>query len=232
MDGFLDQEKLDIKHFGSFLKSCRLKARLTQKDLSEKLGVSNLTLWRWENKSVFPSNPAILKRIADFFKIPFQIFVQLKKKHLQEHREQLILSSKYPVVSSSSVNYVPLLSENMKALPLEAVQNAAKWKRKKIILPADLFPGFIFAFEVANDSMEPDYRKGDVLLVDMRVPAHTGKVAVVKLKNQKPLFCFYFNDNHTKTLKTLNSKAPALKARRPDIEWAYSVIRHMPRQAN
>ena len=60
--------------FGPFLKEFRLRSKMTQKDLSEKIGVSPQTLLKWEKMESFPSRNTLMKKLAGKLQIPFQEF--------------------------------------------------------------------------------------------------------------------------------------------------------------
>lgn len=51
------------------IKAARVNAGLTQKDAAERLGVTPLSLNRWENGKVIP-NFAIVRKMAELYEIP------------------------------------------------------------------------------------------------------------------------------------------------------------------
>lgn len=60
------------------LKAARINANLTQKAASEKIGVSESTLKKWENGTAFPRQPQIM-RICETYNVEYdQIFFTSK----------------------------------------------------------------------------------------------------------------------------------------------------------
>lgn len=54
---YVDSYKL--REISLLVKSLRLKLRYTQKQMAQELGVSDLSISRWENKRGYPSNLAM-----------------------------------------------------------------------------------------------------------------------------------------------------------------------------
>ena len=65
--------------FGNLLYELRLKANLTQKELANKLGVTNKAISKWENGNAKPTTD-MLKKLAILFSVPIEILLQVKEK--------------------------------------------------------------------------------------------------------------------------------------------------------
>lgn len=52
------------------LAAARVNAGLSQKEAAEKLGISNKTLWSWENYQTYPSADMVPK-ICELYGIPY-----------------------------------------------------------------------------------------------------------------------------------------------------------------
>lgn len=52
------------------LKAARVNAGLTQKEAAEKIGVSNKTLWSWENGMSVP-NQIYIDRICELYGVSY-----------------------------------------------------------------------------------------------------------------------------------------------------------------
>lgn len=52
------------------MKSARVNAGLTQKAAAKALGISNTTLWNWENGKTFPDQPYI-EKICALYGMPY-----------------------------------------------------------------------------------------------------------------------------------------------------------------
>jgi len=213
----------DSNDFGKFLKKLRAKGRLTQQELSKKVGVSWQTVHNWERKNSLPSKTK-LQRLADTFQIPLVRFSEIKNRFANERRLRYISECKDPVVSNLEPAFVPLLDKSMKLLPLEAIRHPEKWNGKRCLIPADLFAGNIFGFEISDKKMEPDYRLGDVVIVDRLAPLRDSRPVVIKVKRYPPMCRIYTGKGSTVALVTPNAKDPIVKVRLSDVEWCYTVI--------
>ena len=59
---------MDNKKFGDFIKELRKEKQLTQKELGEKLNITDKAISKWERGLSFP-DIAVLKDLAEFFEI-------------------------------------------------------------------------------------------------------------------------------------------------------------------
>ncbi len=219
-----------VEEFGSILKELRTGLRMTQEELSRKIGVKKQAVSKWENKRSFPLRNDILKKIAGIFRIPFTEVMKIKGIRKTKYRRDLILGSKDPVVSISGPNYAPLLNDKTRSLPLDAIKNPVKWTQRRCFLPSDVFPGFIFGFEITDKRMEPNCRLGDIVLVDIRKSMERikdGQLVVIKVKGHPPMCRIYSSENKTKILRAIDLKQSVVRVRESDIDWCYGVIRLM-----
>lgn len=58
------------------LKAARVNKQLTQKEAAKKLGISDRTLYLWENGKCFPDVPQIAK-IEELYGIPYNDIIFL-----------------------------------------------------------------------------------------------------------------------------------------------------------
>lgn len=70
-----------MKQLPSRLKHARQKAQLSQKELGEKLGISEMAISAYETGRAIPPIPA-LKKISEITKLPFSYFIAEKKKQI------------------------------------------------------------------------------------------------------------------------------------------------------
>lgn len=52
------------------LKSARVNAGMTQKEVADKLGIAVSTLKNWENGTTFPKQPMI-EALCELYKVPY-----------------------------------------------------------------------------------------------------------------------------------------------------------------
>ena len=74
---------MDNKKFGDFIKELRKEKQLTQKELGEKLNITDKAISKWERGLSFP-DIAILKDLADFFDIDISELLNGERGKKQE----------------------------------------------------------------------------------------------------------------------------------------------------
>ena len=67
----------------SKIKEFRIKNKLTQKDLSQSLGISNRAVSKWENGLSFPSSQHIFE-LSKIFGVPMDIFYSKNSSNIQK----------------------------------------------------------------------------------------------------------------------------------------------------
>ena len=74
---------MDNKKFGDFIKELRKEKQLTQKELGEKLNITDKAISKWERGLSFP-DIAVLKDLADFFDIDISELLNGERGKKQE----------------------------------------------------------------------------------------------------------------------------------------------------
>ena len=77
--------------FGNLLYELRLKSNLTQKELADKLGVTNKAISKWENGNAKPTTD-MLKKLAILFNVPIEILLQLKEKEKEKQIAKIVIT--------------------------------------------------------------------------------------------------------------------------------------------
>jgi len=82
-----------------------------------------------------------------------------------------------------------------------------------------------FALRIDGDSMRPDIRHGDLVILSPSVPACDGKAAVVQLDSQIGVTCKLFRrDGSTIHLVPINDELPVQTYDDADLVWALRVL--------
>ena len=74
---------MDNKKFGDFIKELRKERNLTQKELGEKINITDKAISKWERGISFP-DIAVLKDLADFFNVDVSELLNGKRGTKQE----------------------------------------------------------------------------------------------------------------------------------------------------
>lgn len=74
---------MDNKKFGDFIKELRKEKQLTQKELGEKLNITDKAISKWERGLSFP-DIAVLKDLSEFFEIDISELLNGERGKKQE----------------------------------------------------------------------------------------------------------------------------------------------------
>ena len=145
--------------FGQQLKKYRQNANITQKELAQRLFVSQQAVGRWETDKATP-NPETVFKIAQIFGIT----------------TDELLGNTQAVPASTGGVWIPVLGDVAAGVPIEAVTDVVDYEE---IDAATAASGDFFALRIKGSSMEPRIREGDVVIVRKQSDAETGDTAVV-----------------------------------------------------
>lgn len=147
------------------IKTARMKAGLSQKEIAITLGVSTPTVSDWESGKKFPSGKNLVK-LSQVLQSTTDYLLgcgDREKAPTQKGERQAI---KIPVLGS-----VPA------GIPIEAIEDILDWEE----IPASMCSGDreYFALQVQGDSMWPDYLTGDVVIIRKTPSCESGDDCVV-----------------------------------------------------
>jgi SOS-response transcriptional repressor LexA len=96
---------------------------------------------------------------------------------------------------------------------------------------ADVHDGQAFAARVVGDSMEPQYREGDIVVFSPSTPVHSGDDCFVRFEGEggTTFKRFYRDDETTIRLQPLNSKYPSEAYTREKITGLWPAILRIER---
>lgn len=199
---------------GNKIRHLRESRNMTQTELSEMLGMKTYTtVSKWESGENFPKGKD-LKKLAEIFNVSSDYLLGLdnvNKSSIETVYNQLVPKRQKKVYKFAERQ---LEEQNNKVVPLLGGVAAN---------PAELAYGDIVAEEVAEynvpdkvdcalvvhgDSMEPDYRDGDIVFYKCQITIENGETAVVEINGDGvTLKKVYFNFDEDKViLRSLNNK--------------------------
>lgn len=154
------------------LKELRKLNKITQDKLAEKIGVARSTISMYE---VGASEPdiQILTKLANFFNCSIDYLLGNDTK-------------------SQGVK-IPVLGVIPAGIPIEAVEDILGYEE---ITPKLASTGEFFALKVKGDSMLPDIKNGDILIVRQQEDAENGDTCVIMVNG---------NDATVKKIKKMES---------------------------
>jgi SOS-response transcriptional repressor LexA len=134
--------------------------------------------------------------------------------------------------STPSVREIPIISAVQAGLWREAVDAYAPGAGQDAVI-VDSDPGpHAFALKVRGNSMEPDFREGDTIIIDPDVRPHPGDFVVARNQASEATFKKYrprgFNDFGQEVIELvpLNVDYPTLRSDHSPIEIIGTLIEH------
>jgi len=151
--------------FGDILKKLREQSGVSQKKLAEEIHVSQQTVGSWEVNRTTP-NPDLMNRVADYFNVSLDYLLGRETTNSSKEKIRRI-GVKIPVLG-----YVPA------GIPFEAVEDVLDYEE---ISPEMARNGEHFALKIKGDSMIPDIKNGDIVIVRVQPDIESGETAIVKV---------------------------------------------------
>lgn len=144
------------------LREIRESRGYSQKDLAEYLNITSQAYGYYERGERQPGMDN-LRKLANFFDVSIDYLLG------------------ETVSYDGNDNLIPLLGSVPAGTPIEAIEDVEEY--------IDIYPRFIkhgelFALRVQGDSMEPDIRSGDIVIVEKQDFAETGDTVVIRINGE------------------------------------------------
>lgn len=200
--------------FNYELKAARKKKGLNQGELGENLGVSRQTVQKWESGDVVPN----VKRWHELEKalgMPLgwvAHFVALDDKDAGFQGD---------TSTSEPQTAYRLSCFELKQVPIISWVNAGAWgdivdtfepgDADDWIMVTDKVSTAAFALKIIGDSMAPEFREGEIIIVDPDIQPDTGRYVIAKTENGgnengEATFKQFIRDGNNIYLKPLNNQ--------------------------
>lgn len=144
----------------------------SRKDMCEALGVSYMTFADWVNAKTYPRIDKI-EMMAQFFRV--------SKSDLVEERKPV---SEIP--RQVTAVRIPVLGSVAAGIPISAITDIVDWEE----IPTDMASGGeYYGLRLKGDSMAPEMRSGDIVIVRSQPDAETGDIVVVQVNGDSEATC-------------------------------------------
>ena len=168
------------------IKKARLAAGLSQKKVAETLGVSAPTVSEWESGKKFPAGKNLLEL----------------SRLLSCSTDYLLGQSNDPSMRAKPFRRIPVLGSVPAGIPIEAIHDEVDWEE---LGEEYLDTGFDYiGLLIKGDSMLPEYRNGDVVIIRVQADADSGDDAVVFVNSDDATFKRFSRTEKGITLRPLN----------------------------
>lgn len=138
--------------FCECLKKAREKQGISQKKLAEYLFVSQQTVAKWETDKSTP-NPETITKISEILNVSFDYLLGGQIDNNVE-----------PVDLGNSFFRIPVYGTIPAGIPMEAIEDILGY----VVAPEDWKLGGknYFGLKIKGNSMEPEYRNGDIVIFE------------------------------------------------------------------
>lgn len=182
---------------GSFFRKLRKEKKLSQKQVAEMLGVTQAAVSKWEVSNV-PPGVINSQKLAEIFGVTVDEL--LKGEKIEPVREVQYV----PSDRTRKFIRVPVLGRIPAGIPIEAIEDVEDWEDFPI---SDTIKGRqYFGLKVAGDSMEPEYRDGDTIIIQQQDTCNSGDDCAVMVNGDDATFKRVRLHENGLTLQPLNSK--------------------------
>ena len=181
----------------NLFKSLRKAKGLTQEEVGTKLGISGAAVSRWEKGKSFP-DMAIAGEVAKLYGCTIDDLMRGEKAEPIKEIEYV------PSDRTKKFIRVPVLGRIPAGIPIEAIEDVEDWEDYPV---SDTIRGRqYFGLKVAGDSMEPEYRDGDTIIVQQQDYCNSGDDCAVMVNGDDATFKRVRLHDSGLTLQPLNSR--------------------------
>lgn len=152
------------------LKALRTEKKYSQQKLATLLRVSRSTVAMWESGASQPDNDALLK-IANIFDTSVDYLLGREVSSTNQDSPPRQKGVRIPILG-----YVPA------GIPIEAIEDILGYEE---ITPEMARNGQHFALKIKGDSMIPDIKDGDIVIVRMQPDVESGETAIVQINGDE-----------------------------------------------
>lgn len=147
----------------------RKEQKLTQSNMAEVLGISRQAYSNYEAGKRQPDNEILLK-LAEYFNVSVDYLLGRSGKN-----ENASMSARKGV-------RIPVLGYVPAGIPIEAIEDILDYEE---ITPEMARNGEHFALKIKGDSMIPDIKDGDIVIVRVQPDVESGETAIVKVNGDE-----------------------------------------------
>lgn len=202
-------------HLSNNLEAWRTSAGISREQLAEKVGISAVSIYRIERGSQQP-RPALLDSLCKLFRKPASEFYAAQSN---------------VTAMPDGTRWIPIL-DFVQAGPMAMISPSPEGEYEDSIL-TDLNPSLdAFAMRIRGRSMEPEFREGDLILVDPAIDPVAEDFIVVFDEAGNGSFKQYrdlgLNENreHVFEAASLNPAYPSWRSDRKRLKIRGTMIEH------
>lgn len=209
---------MNMQTIGDRIRARRKELRLTQKDLASRVGVSHVAISQWEKDETAPRGDNLLRL-----------------------SEALGCAPSYLHNGDGSESNVTPGTVDFRAVPIISYVQAGYWTAECTIRSIEGDIEFLhtnmelsdsaFTLIIKGDSMKPEFREGDAVVIDPEVQPLPGDFVVAKNGEEEALFKKYrprgiIDGKDVFELVPLNEDYPTLRSDQVQIRIIGTMVEH------
>lgn len=207
-----DLQKKLAEYSGAIIRSLRSSKGITQKELGEKIGVSNSAVANYEKGYRAPLQDTLF-RLSDYFEVPIDyffprefeerniidIFNQLEPKR-QDNVYHYALEQLDEQNNLNEESSIYLVGQTAAGTAISYGQLNAEQINTTVPKGAD------YALTVRGDSMEPVIEDGSIVFYKEQPNVENGQIAIIELDHNEVTCKKVYKENDHLVLRSLNDK--------------------------
>lgn len=150
-------------NLGQNIKNYRESHNLTQSELAAKLGISQQSIDKYENAGTIPREKVVKAMMTLFGLTRNELFGE-------------------PETSTPTATNIPILGTVIAGQPAYAAENIIGWEEVTDRMSKQ---GKLFALKVRGDSMTPEFKEGDIVIIREQEDVESGEIAVVLINGDE-----------------------------------------------
>jgi len=203
---------------GEFIRQKRQGAGLSAKEVAKRAGVSDVYILYIEKGLRNPTFSNLVK-IISALGVQFEEFLISTGHASHEVREPSVEPMPYGRLST-----IPVISW-VKAGRWKEVCDAFEPGDADEWIESDIRGRNVFALRVTGDSMEPEFKEGEIIIINPHIEARPGDFVVVKNKQGEATFKQLKKYGSSWVLHPLNPKYPDIEVKKGDFIIIGKVVK-------
>lgn len=196
-----------VEDFSDRLKKAMSDKQMKQVDLCNKTGIdkaliSNYLSGKYKAKQDKLHKLAIALDVSEGWLMGYDVDMDREWFEEKEPSEISIDSARYIETTTKTIK-IPVLGKVPAGVPIEAIQDILGYEE----IPASMLKSGnnYFALKIDGDSMYPDYKTGDIIIIKQQSDCNSGDDCVVMVNGDDATFKRVIKQEKSIILKPLNN---------------------------
>lgn len=196
-----------VEDFSDRLKKAMSDKQMKQVDLCNKTGIdkaliSNYLSGKYKAKQDKLHKLAIALDVSEGWLMGYDVDMDRKWFEEKEPSEISIDNARYIETTTKTIK-IPVLGKVPAGVPIEAIQDILGYEE----IPASMLKSGnnYFALKIDGDSMYPDYKTGDIIIIKQQSDCNSGDDCVVMVNGDDATFKRVIKQEKSIILKPLNN---------------------------